>query len=868
MKATLTLGDGFVAIRPFPETLLPKLRYWKRSLVFNQRTHRREMQATGETLYRVEEGAAEDGTPSRTCITLPGFAKRCKDHLVSCGWGVDVVDSRTPMPEPDIAKAMTGLREYQYELVYDMLMSGGGVMAGATGCHAKGERVLCADGHAMAVEDVRIGDRLLGHDGTPRTVVALHHGVKPCWRVVPVKGDPFVVTEDHMLTLVRTRRRAGKDSLADELVDVTVKDWMAWGAWRKHLHKLVRSGGVDFGASETTVLPIPPYVLGVLIGDGCFSGSIDFTSMDKEVVAEMGAYVAKNGWRMATRPAGKATTYLIRFGNQGKRTEAPLRATLRRLGLLECRSGSKFVPHEYLTASRHDRLELLAGLIDADGYVANNTYDYVTKSGRLADDMAFLCRSLGLAAHVAKCRKGIRATGFTGDYWRLSISGDTSAVHCRIPRRKCAPRAQKKSVLRSGFTVEPVGDREYFGFTVDGDNRYLLPDFTITHNCGKTHIMKALCNAYPHEALMARGTPTVVVAVPDKDITRKNFNDLTELLPDRKVGLVMSGSRNFSDDVQVITLDSLHLLNADDVGVLIVDEMHTASSDTRASELLRFTKARTWGVSATPDGRFDGKDVVAEGIFGPVVARFSYADGVRAGCLVPITVYWLDCPEPNIGLDCYLRYKTRDQRYRWGVYDNRLRNQLVGRVFAGIPRDMQALGMLQFTKHMEKVLRGCASAGCNPMPTQVHAGTDAAAFPPSSFWHVKAVTAKERKAIYADMRSGAIRQAVATHVWKQGVDFPGLSVVVNVGGGGSEIVSQQVPGRASRKVDGKDRAYIVEFRHGWDVTRGKSGRETPGPVLRDDESRRKIYEELGFEQISLENERGLPWMSSSGSPTP
>ena len=519
MKATLTLGDGFVAIRPFPETLLPKLRYWKRSLVFNQRTHRREMQATGETLYRIEEGVSEDGTPVKTCITLPGFAKRCKDHLVACGWGVDVVDSRTPMPEPDIAKAMTGLREYQYELVYDMLMSGGGILSGATGL-------------------------------------------------------------------------------------------------------------------------------------------------------------------------------------------------------------------------------------------------------------------------------------------------------------------------------------------------------------GKTHCMKAMCNAYSHEALMARGTPTIVVAVPDKDITRKNFNDLTALLPDRKVGLVMSGSRNFSDDIQVITLDSLHLLNADDVGVLIVDEMHTASSDTRASELLRFTKARTWGVSATPDGRFDGKDVVAEGIFGPIVARFSYADGVKAGCLVPVTVYWIDCPEPNIGLECYLRYKTRDQRYKWGVYDNRMRNEMIGRIFAGMPQSMQALGMLQFTKHMEKVLRGCAKAGCNPMPTQAHAGTDPAAFPPSSFWHVKAVTAKERKAIYADMKAGAIRQAISTHVWKQGVDFPGLSVVVNIGGGGSEIVSQQVPGRASRKVDGKDRAYIVEFRHGWDVTRGKSGRETPGPVLRDDESRRKIYAELGFEQINLENERGLPWMSSSGSPTP
>ena len=133
-----------------------------------------------------------------------------------------------------------------------------------------------------------------------------------------------------------------------------------------------------------------------------------------------------------------------------------------------------------------------------------------------------------------------------------------------------------------------------------------------------------------------RGTPTIVVAVPDKDITQKNYDDLRELLPDRDVGIVMSGRRKFSEDIQVITLDSLHLLNADDVGVLIVDEMHTASSDTRSAELLRFSKAVRWGVSATPDGRFDGKDVVAEGIFGPCVAQFTYQDGVKAGCLVPL----------------------------------------------------------------------------------------------------------------------------------------------------------------------------------------------------------------------------------------
>lgn len=519
-KSTLTLGDGFIKICPFPETILAKLHYWKRQLVVNERTHRREFKATNELLYQLQTGVGPDGQPVQACFTLPGFAKRCKDHLLMCGYEVEVVDGRTPMPPPDMVKAMTGLREYQYELVYRMLMSGGGVLSGATGL-------------------------------------------------------------------------------------------------------------------------------------------------------------------------------------------------------------------------------------------------------------------------------------------------------------------------------------------------------------GKTHIIKALCNAYSHEVLMQRGTPTIVVAVPDKDITQKNFDDLTELLPDRKVGLVMSGRRNFSDDIQVITLDSLHLLNAEDVGVLIVDEMHTAASDSRAQELLRFSKARVWGVSATPDGRFDGKDTVAEGIFGPIVATFSYQDGVQAGCLVPVKVFWIDCPEPNIGLDNYSRYKTRDQRYKWGVYNNRSLNNMIGRIFATLPKELQTLGMLQFTKHMEQVLRSCADAGVNPMPVQCHAGTDPAEFPPSSFWHVHAISAKERKEIYERMKNGEVRQAVSTHVWKQGVNFSDLRVVINLGGGGSEIVAKQVPGRASRKIDGKDGAYIIEFRHHWDTVKSpKSNRMVAGPIAKDDAARMRIYGALGFEQTRLLNEKELPWMGNSNTPTP
>lgn len=522
MKATLTLGDGFIGVSPYPNTLLKELGYYRHSMDYDQGQHKRVFKAKREDLYREEIGVGPDGTQVMTCFTMPGFAKRVKDHLIAVGWEVEVVDNRTPMPEPDYDKAFSGLREYQLELVWNLLQSGGGILSGSTGL-------------------------------------------------------------------------------------------------------------------------------------------------------------------------------------------------------------------------------------------------------------------------------------------------------------------------------------------------------------GKSHVIKALCNAYGHETLRLRGTPTIVVAVPDKDITRQNYETLANLLPDRKVGLLMSGSSIVSDDIQVVTLDSLHKINPADVGVVIVDEMHTASADSRATKLLEFSKARFFGVSATPDGRYDGKDTVAEGIFGPVVATFSYQDGVKAGCLVPLKVLWLDAPEPQMGATSYCKYKMREKRYDYGVFYNLNLNRLIGRIFKSIPDGLQALGMLKFTQHMEHVLRGCAQEHCMPLPEQAHAGTDPKKFPPAEFLHVHAVSAADRKALYYRMKSGEVRKAIATEVYKQGVSFDDLRIVLNLGGGSSEIASKQIPGRASRRVPGKEVAYIVEFRHPWDVktVKTKAGytREVPGPVLKDDIARGKIYDELGFEQFNLVSENELPWIVNSNSPT-
>jgi superfamily II DNA or RNA helicase len=372
---------------------------------------------------------------------------------------------------------------------------------------------------------------------------------------------------------------------------------------------------------------------------------------------------------------------------------------------------------------------------------------------------------------------------------------------------------------------------------------------------GKTHIIGAIARAYSHEELCARNTPTIVVAAPQKDITRKNYTDLCDILPERNVGLVMSGmKKTFSDDVQLITFDSLHLLNPDDIGVLIADEVHAAPTSKRSETILAARKALRWGMSATPTGRWDGRDLVAEGLFGPPVYKRTYQQGIEDGALVPIKVYWLPCPEPDIGVDRYLKYKRRNSKYTHGVFRNKNQNKQISEMILSIPDEQQLLCIMPQLDQMNRIAEFC------PEVKIVHAETSQDSLTKRKLHNLVAVSTKQRRAIYDQMRDGEIRKILSTYVYKEGVNFPELTIIVNAGGGASELVHQQIPGRESRNIEHKHESYLIDFYHPWDMETGKNGRSQPGPVRRDDQAREKAYTKLGFDQVWLDSPDELPFV--------
>jgi hypothetical protein len=165
------------------------------------------------------------------------------------------------------------LRDYQIDAIRSMLMVKNGMIKAGTGagkCLAKGTKILMYDGSVKNVEDVIVGDKLMGPDSTPRTVLSTTTGREMMYDVVPVKGDKYTVNESHILSLKLTGKQKYRYR-ADEngIIDISIKDYLGESKKFKHYTKGYRVA-IDWKERQ---LPshIDPYFLGLWLGDGSSS---------------------------------------------------------------------------------------------------------------------------------------------------------------------------------------------------------------------------------------------------------------------------------------------------------------------------------------------------------------------------------------------------------------------------------------------------------------------------------------------------------------------------------------------------------------------------------------------------------------------
>lgn len=336
-------------------------------------------------------------------------------------------------------------------------------------CLGKGTPVMFFDGSIKPVEDIKVGDLLMGPDSLPRRVLTTNQGVGPLYRITPNKGASWVCNDAHILTV------RGTNKYKERVRDIPVKELLQIRNWK--IHWKVWRTGVEF--PEQTV-EMEPYFVGLWLGDGT-KGVPAITNQDQEILAYCKSLEERHGMRVSIKPLPEHNTNHIHFcGLNWHRN--PIKHFIARLSERE----AKYIPQEYLINSRKNRLELLAGLIDTDGHFNSKKGDVelTCKDKSLMDQVVWLCRSLGFSAYPRPKIGEIKKLNFKGLYYRISINGDLAQIPCKTKQLgKAQGRKWHRRAEITGFrSITPIGEGEYFGFTVDSDARFLLGDFTVTHN--------------------------------------------------------------------------------------------------------------------------------------------------------------------------------------------------------------------------------------------------------------------------------------------------------------------------------------------------------------------------------------------------
>lgn len=336
--------------------------------------------------------------------------------------------------------------------------------------------VMMFDGSTKAAKDIVVGDVLMGDDSTPRKVLQANAGHGPMYRIIPERGAPWTCNDEHILSLKCAYDRTnGNGSLSSKwykgnVIDVPLKEYVGWSKTKKN-QCLQFHVGADF--TEQAV-PYDPYIYGLWLGDGGW----DTPAIHKPfgpITDYWADYFSKLGFRISIGYEDTPCPMVSCRGQAG--APNPFTGFIR----TSVKNREKFIRKDYLVNSRENRIKLLAGLLDTDGYVTGTGYEITSKWESLARQIVWLARSLGFAATVKPSVKSIKSIGFSATYWRVYISGH-GLNELPVLQKKAQASTSLKSMTSTSFQVEPIGDGDFYGFVIDGNRRFLLGDFTVTHN--------------------------------------------------------------------------------------------------------------------------------------------------------------------------------------------------------------------------------------------------------------------------------------------------------------------------------------------------------------------------------------------------
>lgn len=323
--------------------------------------------------------------------------------------------------------------------------------------------------------DLRVGDAVIGADGCPTRVIGVFpQGEKEVFRVTFSDGSVTECCDEHLWRVQTPQRKwRGAAPLVLPLHQIRRRLRDING---NCLYFIPLVGSVEF-ATNGSCLPLDPYLLGALLGDGGLAHRVMFTTADVELATRIEKMLPE-GIRLR-----RGARYDHQISGIGPKRPNSVMNALRTLGLMGHKAGAKFIPEAYLFASVPNRHALLQGLLDTDGYGnKDGTLQFYSVSTALANGVRSLVQSLGGTARM-HLKKTYRQPCHI-----VSIALPSQFEPFRLTRKRDAYRPRTKyQPTRAIVKVEPAGVKPVQCIAVENpDQLYITDDFVVTHNTIQT----------------------------------------------------------------------------------------------------------------------------------------------------------------------------------------------------------------------------------------------------------------------------------------------------------------------------------------------------------------------------------------------
>ncbi len=433
------------------------------------------------------------GNPDSIFEKLRLFYRRLPKFFLPKGFKANDHDAFMRLQNPETGAAITG-------------EAGDNIGRGGRSPQPLDAKILTPNGWTT-MRGLKVGDKVVGGDGGPTEVLGVYPlGWREVYRVEFSDGSSTECTADHLWEVTtsairKANKRQARKRRAPSSKIIPLSEMM------DRLRKPRGDGQVEWEYQIPLVapvrfapsdLPLDPYLVGALLGDGSLSQTLKrppcFTSVDTELVDLVRERLPE--YCIAVKYSGIEYRLVDERGARGRGHRSPLKAGLMALGLVGTTSHTKFIPDAYKFADPDARLEVLRGLLDTDGWVgrrkskaAGSKVGYCSVSQRLATDVQYLAQSLGGTATITT-RPGQRRRFPDGNIRECSMSYHVTIA---LPNGINPYRLKRKADLfkprtryqprRSVVGIYPVGKKPVQCIEVGAPDRlYATDGCVLTHN--------------------------------------------------------------------------------------------------------------------------------------------------------------------------------------------------------------------------------------------------------------------------------------------------------------------------------------------------------------------------------------------------